>query len=585
MWQLVRQFISFLYCTGVRSAFARSPVKSQKFTGPLVLVLGVLLFSPQIALAQFVQQGSKLVGSEAIGPGQQGRSVALSDDGNTAIVGAPEDDNRKGAAWIFTRRIGAWTQQQKLVVPDAIGAYQGWSVALSADARTAIVGGFGDDRRRGAAWVYTRSRGSWTLQQKLVDPEAVHAEQGISVALSADGNTAIVGGHGYDNLKGAAWVYTRSRGTWTLQQKLVASDAIGAAHQGWSAALSADGNTAIIGGRYEDGRKGAAWVFTRDDGTWTLQQKLVGSEAIGAAHQGWSAALSADGHTAIVGGPFDGSRGAAWVFTRSSGGIWTQQTKLVVGSSTSLGSSVALSANGDTAIIGGFYDGDDGANGAAWFFTRDDGTWTQQQRLVGSGAVGPASQGSSVALSARGDTAIVGGRYDESGKGAAWVFYVRRGTSVGGINDLCLKIVPTNFGVQVAVVDKLCGLSPFPDIVFENWLTVQPLHKICWAVRGLPCPGCQPGLCPTYDLHFRNVDGLNVFLVDSASGKIVSKGKRLESAQALISFKPKLIDEKARKILPSLALVVVPEVLKKDINPNLKPTKRVIGLKLDIRSK
>ena len=68
-------------------------------------------------------------------------------------------------------------------------------------------------------------------------------------------------------------------------------------------ALSADGNTALVGGPYDNGGTGAAWVFTRSGSTWTQQgPKLVGTGAVGTAEQGWSVALSADGNTALIGG-------------------------------------------------------------------------------------------------------------------------------------------------------------------------------------------------------------------------------------------------------------------------------------------
>jgi hypothetical protein len=239
------------------------------------------------------------------------------------------------------------------------------------------VGGNGDGSSgTGAAWVYTRSNGAWTQQgTKLVGTGAVGAaEQGTSVALSADGNTAIVGGNNDNSGAGAAWVFIRSGGVWTQQgSKLVGTGAVGGAFQGWSAGLSADGNTAIVGGFTDNSIAGAAWVFTRSAGVWTQQgAKLVGTGAVGAAEQGRSVALSTDGNTAIVGGPSDGnsSGGAAWVFTRSVG-VWTQQgTKLVgtgaVGAALQ-GFSVALSANGSTAIVGGI--GDNSNVGAAWVFT------------------------------------------------------------------------------------------------------------------------------------------------------------------------------------------------------------------------
>ena len=168
-------------------------------------------------------------------------------------MGGPDDNSDTGAAWVFTRSGGVWTQQgSKLVGTGAVGtAGQGLSVALSADGNTAIVGGAADNSDTGAAWVYTRSGGVWTQQgSKLVGTGAVGtAEQGVSVALSADGNTAIVGGPGDNSNTGAAWVYTRSGGVWTQQgSKLVGTGAVGPAEQGHSVALSADGNTAIVGG-------------------------------------------------------------------------------------------------------------------------------------------------------------------------------------------------------------------------------------------------------------------------------------------------------------------------------------------------
>ena len=122
-------------------------------------------------------------------------------------------------------------------------------------------------------------------------------DQGASVALSADGNTAIVGGGSWWNLHigatGAAWVFTRNSGVWTQQgSKLVGSGAVGNANQGESVALSADGNTAVVGGPKDNSDAGAAWVFARNSGVWTQHAKLVGNGAVGEDSQG-AVALSA----------------------------------------------------------------------------------------------------------------------------------------------------------------------------------------------------------------------------------------------------------------------------------------------------
>jgi hypothetical protein len=103
----------------------------------------------------WTQQGTKLVGTGATDKSQQGTSVALSHDGNIAVVGGPWDDGH-GAAWVFIRSGGAWTQQgNKLVGTGATGnATQGGSVALSGDGNTVIVGGYADKDFTGAAWVF-----------------------------------------------------------------------------------------------------------------------------------------------------------------------------------------------------------------------------------------------------------------------------------------------------------------------------------------------------------------------------------------------------------------------------------------------
>jgi uncharacterized protein (TIGR03437 family) len=378
----------------------------------------------------FSQQSDKLLGNNIVQsvPTSPSASVALSADGNTAIIGRLYDNNDTGAVWIFTRDNGTWAQQgPKLIGSGAIGpALQGASVAVSADGNTAMVGGPGDNAYAGAVWVFTRNSGVWTQQgPKLIGASAYSLRSiGSSVALSADGNTAIAGGPDDNNGVGASWVFTRFNGVWAQQgQKLVGSGATKAAAcsfiaQGGSVALSADGNTAIAGGSGDNGCVGAAWVFTRNNGIWTQQgPKLVASLAgSGTVGFGASVVLSADGNTVIVGGPGDNSgTGAVWVFTRNNG-VWTQQGPKLIGSgayagqfSVGFGASVALSADGNTAIAGGPHD--DNLVGSAWVFTRLNGVWTQQgSKLAGFGSL--------VALSADGNTAIVGSL---GGIGAAWV--------------------------------------------------------------------------------------------------------------------------------------------------------------------
>jgi hypothetical protein len=97
---------------------------------------------------------------------------------------------------------------------------------------------------------------------------------------------------------------------------LVGTGALGNAFQGVSVALSGDGNTAIVGGPGDNFGGpgdmlgiGAAWVFIRSGKLWTQKgTKLVGTGSVGTAIQGYSVSLAGDGNTAMVGGPYDNYR-------------------------------------------------------------------------------------------------------------------------------------------------------------------------------------------------------------------------------------------------------------------------------------
>jgi hypothetical protein len=389
----------------------------------------------------FTQQNSKLLASDKTGFPRQGNGVALSADGNTAVVGGPSDNSNTGAIWIYTRSGGIWSQQgAKLVGTGATGAaQQGYSVAISADGNTILAGGIADNSNIGAVWVFTRSGGIWTQQgAKLIGTGAspgFDAWEGCSVALSADGNTAAFGGYGLGSNTGGTWVFTRSGGVWTQQgSRLVGGGAIvGIAGQGCSVALSADGNTLLTGG-YMDGwavgtATGAAWVFARAGGAWSQQgAKLVGSGAVaGNVAFGSGVALSADGNTALIGGYSDNSKkGAAWVFTRLAG-VWTQQGSKLVGTGASTSSEqghcVSLSADGNTGVVGGYMDVNI-IGGGCWVYKRTGTTWSQTgSRLNGAGNAGSPEQGYSIALSADGSTIAMGGEFDNNQVGATWMFY------------------------------------------------------------------------------------------------------------------------------------------------------------------
>ena len=213
----------------------------------------------------------------------------MSPDGNTALVGAPNDNGGVGAAWVFTRASEKWTQQgAKLTGKEEAGTGEfGKSVALSAESESkmyAVIGGPGDNAGVGAAWVLVRTAGVWAQQGAKLTAKAGEetgaGEFGSSVALAATkGEYALIGAPGDKEKIGAAWVFLRTGTAWAQQgAKLVAKagEETGAGEFGKSVALSPEGIYGLMGAPGDKENIGAAWTFLRTGTTWAQQgAKLV----------------------------------------------------------------------------------------------------------------------------------------------------------------------------------------------------------------------------------------------------------------------------------------------------------------------
>jgi FG-GAP repeat len=321
----------------------------------------------------------------------------------------------------------------------------GFSAAISADGRTAVIGQLGTSTGSVQEHDYTESGGSvhvftfdgstWSEQATIRASDRSYDNLfGNAVALSSDGNTLIVGDPGacaYEHVcEPAAYVFTRTGTTWTQQAEFHGGSGFGG-----SVALSADGNTALVGaglsGYYglSYGPEGNAppTVFVRTDTTWAQEATLHASGTPAMFDNlGHSLALSADGEAALVGDPDanDGA-GAAYVFT-GSGSNWAEAAELSVPDlpdSSDLGDAVALSADASTALVGAPY----GSSGGTAYLYRDGGGgWTQEAQLGPLEAEPGHSPwflfGITVALNHDGSVALVGSPFFDEDLGAAFAF-------------------------------------------------------------------------------------------------------------------------------------------------------------------
>ena len=460
-----------------------------------------------------------------------GTSVAVS--GDVAVVGAFDakvgDNYQQGAAYVFTRQAGTWTETQKLVASDGAGmANFGAAVAFAGDAILvgAIGANVGGNSAQGAVYVFSQSGGVWAETQEIAGNEGASGDA-FGNAIVANASVALIGAKGAtvggNTLQGKVYVFAQDAGNWTQGQVLTADD--GASNDLFGTSLALDGNTAIVGAptlTYNFNHAGWAYVFTSDNGTWTQGQKIMPDETAVGDQFGYAVGLAGDtalitstgnqfahgaayvfrndagtwtetqqlapsdsasgdefgnvlamsGTTAIIGAQrmmVGDHQGAAYVFAADGTGTWSQTQQFTEASGTSLdffGGAVAF--DGATALIGVPGASVDGAQfqGAASFYTVAGGTLPEQEVGASDGAPGD-EFGISVAVD--GDTALIGASYENGGQGAAYVF-----VQSGGVWSETQKLTASNgaandwFGQSVALAGGTAVIGAPQYLDFGN---------------------------------------------------------------------------------------------------------------------
>ena len=191
----------------------------------------------------------------------------MSADGNTVIIGAPLNDGTgtdSGHARIFQFDGTDWTQLGNDIDGETAGDVAGGAVAISADGNTVIIGARNNDGNgssSGHARVFQLDGTDWTQLGTDIDGETAGDVAGDAVAVAADGNTVIIGaplndGTGTD--AGHARIFQFDGTDWTQ----LGSDIDGEARfdeSGDAVAIAADGNTVIIGAPQNDRSAGVAF--------------------------------------------------------------------------------------------------------------------------------------------------------------------------------------------------------------------------------------------------------------------------------------------------------------------------------------
>lgn len=391
-------------------------------------------------------QSAKLTPSDGVNGGF-GFSVAAS--GDTVVAGAPFHGSSNGSAYVFVKPAPGWTeiltQTATLTATDLTpGSQFGFAVAISAD--VIVVGAPVNNNRIGAAYLFARPVGGWsgvlTPTAKLIASDGAAGDQlGWSVAINDD--TIIVGAVadriGLNNGQGSAYVFVKPGGGWsgTLTQtaKLIASDGATGDGSGVSTAVSGDtvmvgASTANIGSNTD---QGAVYVYVKPGTGWsgTLNQTAKLTASDGAIDDGFGFAVALADNTLLVGAPTNlaampVSPGSAYVFVKPGSGWATTSTfaaKLTpADGAEDNGFGFAVTVTDQRAVVGAT--GDQSRRGAAYLFSKPASGWSETltHTLKLTATDGLADDGLGWSVASSGGTIIGGAPGDDTGKGAVFVF-------------------------------------------------------------------------------------------------------------------------------------------------------------------
>jgi hypothetical protein len=420
-----------------------------------------------------------LVGNDTASGDDAGAAVAV--DGSRAVIGAPEDDDAgssSGAAFVFRRDIdGVWGQEQKLTASDADnGDDYGFAVAIDGD--TIVVGSPRDDTpdgdNAGSAYVYryNAASGQWEEEDRLFADDA-EANDRFGTSVAIHGDTIVVGATQEDGAianAGAGYVFVRSVGTWSQEDKLTDSMASGTnPHLGRSAAV--EGDVAVLGA-WQDAPAGmslvgAAVVYRRTGSTWSEEQKLRASDLADFRWFGLGVAISGD---VIAVGAYgdradDLSESGGAYFFRHDGKDWIEEDNVNASAPAAddrFGWSIDL--DGACAVIGSGT-----TAGRAWLLAYDGADWVEQAELETDGAV---SSEYGYAVATDGVSIVVGDRGGFDHGGSAIVF----------TKDACPCPADVDGNDEVDFQDLLLVLST-------------------WG----PCPGCPADIDGDDDVDFQDL--------------------------------------------------------------------------------
>lgn len=333
---------------------------------------------------------------------QLGRSVAIHGDLAVAVdtlldtPGYAEVYRRQGSAWI----------QEATVTAEVAGCEQ----SLAGCATSGDVIAVGDQLAcAGAVYVFRHDAGAWPLETILTASDGQPGDA-FGRAVDIDGNVLLIGAPRVGPDQGAAYIFRYDGASWVEEARLTDPNRAAEDVFGWDVAVS--GDVALIGGHGNNQIKGAAFVFRRQGKAWVLEEELEAwDNPTFQVRFGWS--VDVVGSTVAIGAP--ANIGSVYLF-ELDGTAWQPHVKLTgsmpVGIGPWFGSDVALGEEADIMLVGANQDYAAGFEAGAAYLFRREPEWVEVSKFVAADTDGADLFGGAVGLS--GDTAIIGAHGNNS---------------------------------------------------------------------------------------------------------------------------------------------------------------------------
>jgi hypothetical protein len=266
-------------------------------------------------------QEVRLTASDAFPFDRFGECVSLSKDGNRLVVGSPgrsgEAGNNQGAIYIFDRnQSGQWVQTTSLRASDPTSGDQFGLVCSISELGTRIMASsIYKDVGRGAVYSFVLSNGVWSQEAKIVAPDATSESHfGTSIAMDAESRKLVISSPRSNSYTGAVYTFIREGSTWSPGTKLTAADGVTSDRFGNKVSMTSRGDRIAVqasGLLYE---RGGVYMYVDVNGSWVQEMKLSSSDGVAGDNFG-NCHLQADGSSLFCGAwNKNSAQGALYVF-------------------------------------------------------------------------------------------------------------------------------------------------------------------------------------------------------------------------------------------------------------------------------